>query len=126
VQELVGNTDHNKGSVLDDILEVGDGNEVSGKFDVGKVSRVFVSSVDDVCQFLALNLAVSFSERILHGGRPLTCFCLTHILTSEWNSLLFFATFSAAIFANAVPHDPDPITATLCLPVGRGERGRDC
>lgn len=36
---------------------------------------------------------------------------------------MFLATFSAAIFANAVPHDPDPMTATLCLREDKGERG---
>lgn len=39
---------------------------------------------------------------------------------------MFLPTFSAAILANAVPHDPEPMTATLCLPEARGDRGRRC
>lgn len=31
--------------------------------------------------------------------------------------------FSAAILASAVPQDPDPTIATLCLPEGSGEAG---
>lgn len=54
---------------------------------------------------------------------PLICFSLTHMRTSLWKSLEFFATFSAAIFARAVPQDPDPIIATLCFPDGKGEGG---
>jgi hypothetical protein len=34
------------------------------------------------------------------------------------------ATFSAAIFANAVPQDPEPTMATRCFPDGRGDGGR--
>jgi hypothetical protein len=55
----MGNTDDNEGSVLDDVSEVGNGNEVSGKFDVGEVSRVLVCSVDNVGQFFAVDLGVS-------------------------------------------------------------------
>jgi len=36
---------------------------------------------------------------------------------------LLAATFSAAIFASAVPHEPDPTIATRCLPDGSGDRG---
>jgi hypothetical protein len=35
------------------------------------------------------------------------------------------ATFSAAILAKALPHDPEPITATRCFPEGNGDGGRD-
>lgn len=54
----------------------------------------------------------------------LTIFSLTHILTSEWNSSGRLATFFAAIFAKAVPKDPDPTTATLCFLLGRVDLGR--
>lgn len=48
------------------------------------------------------------------------------MLTSGSNSPfapLLAATFSAAIFARAVPHEPEPTMATRCLPDGSGERG---
>lgn len=53
----------------------------------------------------------------------LTCFSRTHILTSGSKSSGLEATFSAAILASAVPHDPEPTMATLCLPEGSGEAG---
>ena len=55
----------------------------------------------------------------------LTIFSRTHILTSEWNSSLRRQAFSAAILARAVPHDPEPMTAILCLPLESGEGGSD-
>jgi hypothetical protein len=61
-------------------------------------------------------------------GKPiwwLTIFSLTHILTSEWNSLGLLATFLATILAKAVPNDPDPTMATLCRFDGSGEGGRE-
>jgi hypothetical protein len=65
------------------------------------------------------------SNRRPHNRLSLTCFSRTHILTSVWKSFLLLATFSAAIFANAVPQDPLPMIATLCLPDASGEAGRD-
>lgn len=60
------------------------------------------------------------------GNRGLlTIFSRTHILTSEWNSSLRRQAFSAAILARAVPHDPEPMTAILCLPLESGEGGSD-
>jgi hypothetical protein len=59
VAHLMGHTDDNEGCVLDNVLQVGDGDQVSGKFDVGKISRVFMCSVNHVGQLLALDLGVN-------------------------------------------------------------------
>lgn len=45
--------------------------------------------------------------------------------TSVWKSPRRLKTFSAAILASAVPQLPEPITATRCFPLGKGEGGRD-
>lgn len=52
----MGHTEDDEGSVLDDVLQVGHGDQVSGQGDVGEVSRVLVRSVDDVGQLLAVDL----------------------------------------------------------------------
>lgn len=61
VEELVGHAKDNQGGVLDDIPEMRDGDQVSGQSNVGQVSRVLVSTVDDVGQFLAVDLEAQVS-----------------------------------------------------------------
>lgn len=45
--------------VLDNVLQVGSGSQVLWEGNVGEVSRVLVSSVDDIGEFLAVDLIVS-------------------------------------------------------------------
>lgn len=79
-------------------------------------------SVDGLRELFAVHLWTSATHLDMQGLR-LTCFSLTHMRTSEWNSSFLFQAFSAAIFARAEPHDPEPITAILCLPLFSGEGG---
>lgn len=53
----MGNTEDDQGRVLDDIPQVRDRDKVSREGNVRQVSRVLVSSVDHVGQFLAVDLA---------------------------------------------------------------------
>lgn len=112
----------NQGGILDDVFEVRGGDEVAGKGDIGEVPRIEVCPVDDLSQFLAVDLKVSILYVLRHQVR-LTCFSRTHMRASEWNSSCRFHAFSAAIFARADPHDPDPMTAILCLPLLSGDGG---
>lgn len=67
VEELVGHDEDEEGSVLDDVFQVRDGGEVFGEGNVGKVTGVLVSSVDDIGEFLSVHLRVSVVLRLLRG-----------------------------------------------------------
>jgi hypothetical protein len=49
-EELVRNAEHDQGSILDDVAQVGNRDQVLGQLHLGKVTRVLVRLVDDVGQ----------------------------------------------------------------------------
>jgi hypothetical protein len=55
---LMGNTDDNKGCVLDDIPQMCGCYQIPWKFDIREIPLVLMSPVDDICQFLSLNLCI--------------------------------------------------------------------
>jgi hypothetical protein len=55
----MGNTDDNEGCVLDYIPQVCGCYQVPWKLDIREIPLVLMSPVDDICQFLSLNLCIS-------------------------------------------------------------------